>query len=95
MLHRTGTKEPASYAGQSNYCLGITNENQLVCHISKDKESCRKALEEAGARKVAFVYHLKIRDSNGYDKWLSESKIALVGKDCFELRPIRSLGKGC
>ena len=42
--------------------------------ISIEIKSFSKALEEAGARKVAFVYHLKIRDSNGYDEWLSESK---------------------
>ena len=42
--------------------------------FSTDKESCRKALEEAGSRKVAFVYHLKIKDLNGYDKWLTKSR---------------------
>jgi hypothetical protein len=43
-------------------------------YLSTDKESCRKALEEAGSRKIAFVYHLKIKDVNGYDKWLTESR---------------------
>jgi len=42
--------------------------------FSTDKESCRKALEEAGSQKVAFVYHLKITDLNGYDKWLTKSR---------------------
>jgi uncharacterized protein (DUF1330 family) len=41
--------------------------------FSTDKESCRKAIEWAGSRKVAFVYHLKIIDLNGYDKWLTKS----------------------
>jgi uncharacterized protein (DUF1330 family) len=40
---------------------------------SRDKESCRKALEMAGSRKVAFVYNLKIKDLNGYDQWLTKS----------------------
>ena len=42
--------------------------------LSTDKASCRKALVEAGSRKVAFVFHLKIKDVNGYDKWLSNSR---------------------
>jgi len=42
--------------------------------FSTDRESCRKALEKAGSRKVAFVYHLKINDLNGYDKWLTKSR---------------------
>jgi hypothetical protein len=41
---------------------------------STDKELCRKALEKAGAKKVALVSHLKIKDTNGYDKWLTESR---------------------
>ncbi|MGB3212284.1 MAG: hypothetical protein WBB19_16400 [Desulforhopalus sp.] len=54
--------------------------------FSRDKKSCRKALEEAGARKVAFVYHLKIRDSNGYNKWLSESKNSFSSKRLFRVK---------
>ena len=42
--------------------------------FSTDKKSCRKAIEEAGSKKVAFVYHLKITDLNGYDKWLTKSR---------------------
>jgi hypothetical protein len=55
-------------------------------YISKDKESCCKALEEAGARKVAFVYHLRVRDSNGYDKWLSDSENSFNGKRLFRVK---------
>lgn len=54
--------------------------------FSRDKESCRKALEEAGAKKVAFVYHLKIIDSNGYEKWLSECKKRSNGKRLFQVK---------
>lgn len=54
--------------------------------FSIDKESCRKALEEAGARKVAFVHHLKIKDSNGYGKWLSESKNSFNSKRLFRVK---------
>lgn len=51
-----------------------------------DKESCRKALEEAGARKVAFVHHLKIKDSNGYGRWLSESQNSFNSKRLFRVK---------
>jgi hypothetical protein len=54
--------------------------------ISIDINSCRKALEEVGARKVALVYHLKIGDSNGYDKWLTESKNSLGFKRLFQVK---------
>lgn len=54
--------------------------------LSKDKESFRKALEEASARKVAFVYHLKIRDSNGYAQWLSESNNSFNCKRLFRVK---------
>ncbi|WP_028582124.1 hypothetical protein [Desulfogranum japonicum] len=42
--------------------------------LSIDIESCCKALKEAGSKKVAFVYHLKIKDVDGYDKWLTASR---------------------
>lgn len=55
-----------------------------------DKESCRKALEQAGASKVAFVHHLKIRDSNSptnaYAQWLSESNNSFNGKRLFRVK---------
>jgi hypothetical protein len=54
--------------------------------FSRNKESYRKALEVAGARKVAFVHHLKVRDSNGYHKWLGESKNSLNGKRLFRVK---------
>lgn len=54
--------------------------------FSIDKESCRKALEEAGARKVAFVHHLKIEDLNGYGKWLSESQNSFNSKRLFRVK---------
>jgi hypothetical protein len=54
--------------------------------IPIDKESCRKLLKVAGARKVAFVYHLKIRDSNGYNKWLIESNKSFKGKRLFRVQ---------
>jgi uncharacterized protein (DUF1330 family) len=54
--------------------------------IPGDKESCRKALVAAGAKKTAFVYHLKIRDTIGYDKWLSESNNKFCGKRLFRVK---------
>jgi uncharacterized protein (DUF1330 family) len=54
--------------------------------FSIDKETCRKTLEKAGAKTVAFVYHLKIGDSNGYDKWLNESKNKFSGKRLFRVK---------
>jgi len=54
--------------------------------FSIDQESCRKALAEAGAKKVALVFHLKIRDSNDYGKWLSESKNSFNGKRLFRVK---------
>jgi len=54
--------------------------------IAIDKQSFRKALEKAGARKVAFVYHLKIEDSNGYNKLLSESKNSFSVKRLFRVK---------
>lgn len=50
------------------------------------KESCRKALEEAGGRKVAFLYHLKVSDFNGYGEWLSESNNSYNGKRLFRVK---------
>ena len=49
----------------------------------RDKESFRKALEKSGARRVAIVHHLKIRDLNGYRKWLNESDDNFSGKRLF------------
>lgn len=37
-------------------------------------ESCRKALEDAGSKKLAVVYHLKIDDSVRYEQWLNASR---------------------
>jgi uncharacterized protein (DUF1330 family) len=53
---------------------------------SINRESCRNALEKAGANRVAFVYHLKIEDSDGYDKWISESKDGFSGKRLFRVK---------
>jgi len=47
---------------------------EMNMSFSTDNESWRKALEEAGSKKVAFVYHLKIKDLNGYEKWLTKSR---------------------
>ncbi|WP_428603965.1 hypothetical protein [Sedimenticola sp.] len=52
--------------------------------FSKDKESCRRVLEEAGSGKVAFVYHLEILDSDGYHKWLDKSR--LKGKILYRVK---------
>jgi len=41
--------------------------------LLSDKKSCRNALADANARKVAFIYHLKIDDFDGYEKWLMTS----------------------
>jgi len=54
--------------------------------FSIDKESCPKAVAGAGAKKVAFVYHLKIRDSKGYAEWLRESQYSLNGKRLFRVK---------
>lgn len=54
--------------------LGLNKECEMNKSFSTDKESCRKALKEAGSRKVAFICHLKITDLNGYDKWLAKSR---------------------
>lgn len=54
--------------------------------FSIDKESFRKALEEAGTRKVALVHHLKIIDLNGYGKWLRESKNSFNSKRLFRVK---------
>ncbi len=57
----------------------------MIMSISIDKNSFRKALEESGARKVAFVYHVKIKDSNSYDKLLRASKNSFSGKRLFRV----------
>lgn len=54
--------------------------------ISIDKEPFCRALEEAGIKKVAFVYHLTIRDPIGYNKWLRESENSLGVKRLFRVK---------
>jgi len=54
--------------------------------ISIDKDSCRKALGEARVKRVAFVYHLKVKDSTGYGKWLNESKDKFGGKRLYRVK---------
>lgn len=54
--------------------------------LSKDKESCLKALKEADAKRGAFVCHLKIEDFNGYEKWLNKSKDKFSGKRLFRVK---------
>ncbi len=41
--------------------------------VITDLTSCRKALEEAKAQKIALIYHLKIAEQAGYRQWLAES----------------------
>ena len=53
--------------------VSLAQKIEVNMSFSTDKESLRKALEEAGSIKVAFVYYLKITDLNGYDKWLTKS----------------------
>ncbi|WP_040578544.1 hypothetical protein [Methylomicrobium album] len=53
---------------------------------SLDNESCRKALEKAGSSRVAFVYHLKIKDPNDYQKWLNESENSFSGKRLYRVK---------
>ena len=53
---------------------------------SLDNESCRKVLEKAGSSKVAFVYHLKIKDPNDYKKWLNESENSFSGKRLYRVK---------
>jgi hypothetical protein len=53
---------------------------------SLDSESCRKAIEEAGASRLSFVYHLKIRDLDGYKKWLNESEHSFSGKRLYRVK---------
>ena len=54
--------------------------------FSIDKESCGKAVKEAGAKKVAFVHHLKIMDPNGYSTWLNESKNTFSSQRLFRVK---------
>ena len=35
---------------------------------------------------MAFVHHLKIKDPNGYNKWLNESKNSFNSKRLFRVR---------
>ncbi len=51
-----------------------------------DKKTCRKEVEKAGAKRLAFVYHLKIGDSNGYDKWLKKSRESSGCKRMFRVK---------
>jgi hypothetical protein len=53
---------------------------------SNSIETFRSTLEGAGARKVAFVYHLEIEDFNGYKKWLNESKDEFGSKRLFRVK---------
>lgn len=53
--------------------------------ITTDPASCRKALEEAKAKKVAFVYHLKISDAKGYNQWLRESREGFGSRRLFHV----------
>lgn len=54
--------------------------------VATNKEFCHRALDKADARKIAFVWHLKIRDNNGYEKWLSESENSFSGKRLFRVK---------
>jgi hypothetical protein len=54
--------------------------------FSIDIETCRRTLDDAGVRKVAFIYHLKIEDFKGYEKWLSESKDEFGSKRLFRVK---------
>ena len=54
--------------------VSLAQKIEMNMSFSTDKESLRKALEEAGSKKVAFVYYLKITDLYGYDKWLTKSR---------------------
>ena len=51
-----------------------------------DIATFRRTLDDAGIRKVALVYHLKIEDLKGYEKWLNVSKDNLRGKRLFRVR---------
>lgn len=54
--------------------------------FSIDKESFSKFLEEAGISKVAFVFHLKVKDLNGYSKFLKESENSFNSKRLFRVK---------
>lgn len=54
--------------------------------FSIDKESFSKSLKEAGIRKVAFVFHLKVKDINGYSKFLKESENSFNSKRLFRVK---------
>ena len=54
--------------------------------FSIDKESFSKSLEEAGIRKVAFVFHLTVKDLNGYSKFLKESENSFNSKRLFRVK---------
>ncbi len=51
------------------------------------KVLCSKSLEEVEAKKVAFVYHFKIKDADIYKEWLKESSHNFGCKRLFQIRP--------
>lgn len=54
--------------------------------FSIDKESFSKSLEEASISKVAFVFHLRVKDINGYSKFLKESENSFNSKRLFRVK---------
>lgn len=51
-----------------------------------DIEKFCRTIEAPGIQKVAFVYHLKIGNQNGYKKWLNESKDKFGGRRLFRVK---------
>ena len=51
-----------------------------------DKESCRKVIEEEGASRLSFVYHLKVKDIDDYKKWLKETEHNFSGKILYRVK---------
>jgi hypothetical protein len=73
------------FAPPATYAFRLQQRIAMNMSLLKDKE-CLKALEDAGAKRVAFVYHLNIDDISGYEKWLSESKNNFSGKRLFRVK---------
>lgn len=58
----------------------------MIMSLSMDIETLRRTLDNEGVKKAAFVYHLKIRDLDGYENWLNESKDKFGSKRLFRVK---------
>ena len=67
----------------------------MYMDLPLDRDLRRETVEEAYLRKLAFVYHLKISDLNGYDEWLKEGQNSFGCKRLFRVKtdPVARKGK--